>query len=146
MLCKLLALWIALFSGRVSTVQTYGKWQMWIILSLWFTLNYLGFFLGRFSIMPKTKKCLDDIDKFIKEKHFDECGIIYCLSRMDCEKVAERLQVFLFFVFSFILHQSFKNLNNHACMLHVIWKSTALKILFWDNINVYLYILEVLIA
>ncbi|CAA7404506.1 unnamed protein product [Spirodela intermedia] len=45
-----------------------------------------------FSIMPKTKKCLDDIDKFIKENHFDECGIIYCLSRMDCEKVAEKLQ------------------------------------------------------
>lgn len=47
----------------------------------------------RFSVIPKTKKCLDDIDKFIKENHFDECGIIYCLSRMDCEKVAERLQV-----------------------------------------------------
>ncbi|KAJ4717333.1 DNA helicase, ATP-dependent [Melia azedarach] len=45
-----------------------------------------------FSVIPKTKKCLDDIDKFIKENHFDECGIIYCLSRMDCEKVAERLQ------------------------------------------------------
>ncbi|KAJ4963350.1 hypothetical protein NE237_023289 [Protea cynaroides] len=45
-----------------------------------------------YSIIPKTKKCLDDIDKFIKENHFDECGIIYCLSRMDCEKVAEKLQ------------------------------------------------------
>ncbi|ONK58030.1 uncharacterized protein A4U43_C09F7220 [Asparagus officinalis] len=45
-----------------------------------------------YSIMPKTKKCLDDMDKFIKENHFDECGIVYCLSRMDCEKVAEKLQ------------------------------------------------------
>ncbi|XP_078433768.1 DNA helicase (RECQl4A) [Wolffia australiana] len=45
----------------------------------------------RFSVMPKTKKCMEDIDKFIKENHFDECGIIYCLSRMDCEKVAEKL-------------------------------------------------------
>ncbi|XP_020110076.1 ATP-dependent DNA helicase Q-like 4A isoform X2 [Ananas comosus] len=45
-----------------------------------------------YSVMPKTKKCLEDIDKFIKENHFDECGIIYCLSRMDCEKVAEKLQ------------------------------------------------------
>ncbi|XP_002530679.2 ATP-dependent DNA helicase Q-like 4A isoform X1 [Ricinus communis] len=45
-----------------------------------------------YSVVPKTKKCLDDIDKFIKENHFDECGIIYCLSRMDCEKVAEKLQ------------------------------------------------------
>ncbi|KAG0499749.1 hypothetical protein HPP92_004440 [Vanilla planifolia] len=45
-----------------------------------------------YSVVPKTKKCLDDIDNFIKENHFDECGIIYCLSRMDCEKVAEKLQ------------------------------------------------------
>ncbi|KAK1430220.1 hypothetical protein QVD17_12800 [Tagetes erecta] len=46
----------------------------------------------RFSVIPKTKKCLEDIDKFIRDNHFDECGIIYCLSRMDCEKVAEKLQ------------------------------------------------------
>ncbi|XVE49096.1 hypothetical protein DITRI_Ditri01bG0054600 [Diplodiscus trichospermus] len=45
-----------------------------------------------YSVIPKTKKCVDDINKFIKENHFDECGIIYCLSRMDCEKVAEKLQ------------------------------------------------------
>ncbi|KAG6781973.1 hypothetical protein POTOM_011359 [Populus tomentosa] len=45
-----------------------------------------------YSVIPKAKKCLEDIDKFIKENHFDECGIIYCLSRMDCEKVAEKLQ------------------------------------------------------
>ncbi|GFP99215.1 ATP-dependent DNA helicase q-like 4a [Phtheirospermum japonicum] len=46
----------------------------------------------RYSVVPKTKKCVDDINKFIRENHFDECGIIYCLSRMDCEKVAEKLQ------------------------------------------------------
>ncbi|KAK8259160.1 hypothetical protein V6Z12_D13G037900 [Gossypium hirsutum] len=45
-----------------------------------------------YSVIPKTKKCVEDIDKFIKENHFDECGIIYCLSRMDCEKVSEKLQ------------------------------------------------------
>ncbi|OAY39796.1 ATP-dependent DNA helicase Q-like 4A isoform X1 [Manihot esculenta] len=45
-----------------------------------------------YSVIPKTKKCLDDIDQFIKGNHFDECGIIYCLSRMDCEKVAKKLQ------------------------------------------------------
>ncbi|RYR02598.1 hypothetical protein Ahy_B06g081396 [Arachis hypogaea] len=47
-----------------------------------------------YSVLPKTKKCLEDVDKFIRENHFDECGIIYYLSRMDCEKVAEKLQEF----------------------------------------------------
>ncbi|XP_061337155.1 ATP-dependent DNA helicase Q-like 4A [Gastrolobium bilobum] len=45
-----------------------------------------------YSVVHKTKKCVEDIDKFIRENHFDECGIVYCLSRMDCEKVAEKLQ------------------------------------------------------
>eukprot|EP01018_Ginkgo_biloba_P018735 Gb_33079 [translate_table: standard] len=48
----------------------------------------------RYALMPKTKKCMEEIAKFIKENHRDECGIIYCLSRMDCEKVAEKLQEF----------------------------------------------------
>lgn len=46
----------------------------------------------RYSVIPKTKKCLEDISTFITEKHKDECGIVYCLSRMDCEKVAEKLK------------------------------------------------------
>ncbi|XP_021901514.1 ATP-dependent DNA helicase Q-like 4A isoform X2 [Carica papaya] len=45
-----------------------------------------------YAVVPKTKKCLEEINKFVKENHFDECGIIYCLSRMDCEKVAEKMQ------------------------------------------------------
>ncbi|CAN4108121.1 unnamed protein product [Withania somnifera] len=46
----------------------------------------------RYTVIPKTKKCLEDIGNFIQENHFDQCGIIYCLSRMDCERVAEKLQ------------------------------------------------------
>ncbi|CAN6247237.1 unnamed protein product [Urochloa humidicola] len=46
----------------------------------------------RYFLRPKMKKCLEDIDNFIRTNHFKECGIIYCLSRMDCEKVAEKLR------------------------------------------------------
>lgn len=46
----------------------------------------------QYSVMPKTKKCVEDIDSFIKQNHRDDCGIIYCLSKMDCEKVAEKLK------------------------------------------------------
>ncbi|KQJ82682.1 ATP-dependent DNA helicase Q-like 4A [Brachypodium distachyon] len=46
----------------------------------------------RYIVMPKTKKCLEDIDNFIRASHHKECGIIYCLSRMDCEKVAAKLR------------------------------------------------------
>nr|XP_043630024.1 ATP-dependent DNA helicase Q-like 4A [Erigeron canadensis] len=45
----------------------------------------------RFSVRKK-KKCIEDIDKFIRDTHYEQCGIIYCLSRMDCEKVAEKLK------------------------------------------------------
>ncbi|KAI3844083.1 hypothetical protein MKX03_001434, partial [Papaver bracteatum] len=45
-----------------------------------------------YSTVSKTNNCMEDIDKFIRDNHLDECGVIYCLSRMDCEKVAEKLQ------------------------------------------------------
>lgn len=67
----------------------------------------------RYSVVPKTKKSLEDIDKFIKENHFDECGIIYCLSRMDCEKVAERMKVG---------HLYFEVLSCHVHTTNIVFK------------------------
>lgn len=47
-------------------------------------LNYL--------ILDKKTKVIDDICNFILTKHRGETGIIYCLGRDKCEKVAEALR------------------------------------------------------
>ncbi|KAJ7531759.1 hypothetical protein O6H91_14G057500 [Diphasiastrum complanatum] len=48
----------------------------------------------RYAVLPKAKKCIEEINNFIKERHRDESGIIYCFSRNDCEKLAEQLREF----------------------------------------------------
>eukprot|EP00897_Mesotaenium_endlicherianum_P009631 jgi/Mesen1/8697/ME000052S08131 len=47
----------------------------------------------RYEVRPKTKKCLEDIDRYIRGKGWQgESGIVYCLSRHDCERTAEKLR------------------------------------------------------
>ncbi|XP_024542042.1 ATP-dependent DNA helicase Q-like 4A isoform X2 [Selaginella moellendorffii] len=46
----------------------------------------------RYSVVPKTKKVYEEIDAFIKENYPRESGIIYCFSKMDCERVCEQLR------------------------------------------------------
>ncbi|KAL3515662.1 hypothetical protein ACH5RR_022564 [Cinchona calisaya] len=46
----------------------------------------------RYSVVPKTSNCDNDIVDFIKANHLDDCGIIYCMSNTNCEKIAEKLQ------------------------------------------------------
>lgn len=48
-----------------------------------------------YEVYPKKsieKECVDDIAKIIKERFAGESGIVYCLSRADCEKTAESLK------------------------------------------------------
>lgn len=47
-----------------------------------------------YSVRPKRRGggTLDSMATLIQERHADECGIIYCLSRRDCENVASDLE------------------------------------------------------
>jgi len=48
----------------------------------------------KYIVTPKTgAKCLEDIIKLIKTKFSRASGIIYCLSRKDCDSTAEKLQI-----------------------------------------------------
>lgn len=45
-----------------------------------------------YEVRPKKPKAaLTEIAEMIKGKHRDQCGIIYCMTRKDCEKVVEKL-------------------------------------------------------
>lgn len=45
-----------------------------------------------YSVREKTAKCIDDIATFIRSKHFQSSGLIYCISKKDCVSVAEKLK------------------------------------------------------
>ncbi|XP_068741316.1 recQ-like DNA helicase BLM isoform X1 [Montipora capricornis] len=55
----------------------------------WFTQSFNRPNL-RFVVQPK-KKVMDEILQYVKTKHPVSSGIIYCLSRNDCERVADSL-------------------------------------------------------
>lgn len=46
----------------------------------------------RYEVRPKKKSVIADIAEWVRRHHDRKCGIIYCLSKKDCEKVAEELR------------------------------------------------------
>ena len=47
----------------------------------------------RYSVVRKTKRALDDVVEWISAHRYrDKSGIVYCLSRQECEDVARRLR------------------------------------------------------
>ena len=58
-----------------------------------------------YEVRPKQRKSfIDDINVILKD-HRDQSGIIYCLSRRDCEEMAKKLN-----------SQSYKTAYYHASL------------------------------
>ena len=45
-----------------------------------------------YKILPKTGKSLEEIAEYIKDKRQHQSGIIYCLSRKNCETTSDKLK------------------------------------------------------
>ena len=47
----------------------------------------------RYSVIAKKgKQCLEEVIATIKSKYKNECGIVYCLSRKDCDEYAMQIK------------------------------------------------------
>jgi len=64
----------------------------------------------KYSVQKKSTKIVNiqNLISFIKDEHFNECGIVYCLSRKNTELVAEELKINGFNAYSYHAGMSIK--------------------------------------
>lgn len=63
----------------------------------------------RYHVLKKGRAVIGDMAERLVQRHYDgynfvQPGIVYCLSRADCEKVAEELEVLLTYALNRLAH------------------------------------------
>ncbi len=116
---------IALTATANNTVQTDVKHNLNISNCSMFkqSFNRSNLF---YEVIPRNKNVLNDINTFINKKHRGHCGIIYCLSRKNCEDVATKLRD----EFGFRIHHYHAGMLKHErTSVQTDWQKGVYKII-----------------
>ncbi|XP_033326889.2 Bloom syndrome helicase isoform X1 [Megalopta genalis] len=83
---------IALTATATPRVRTDILYQLGLNKPKWFMSSFNRPNLRYSIISKKGKNCAEEVVAMIKTKYKNECGIVYCLSRKDCDDYAVQLK------------------------------------------------------
>ncbi|XP_076302837.1 Bloom syndrome helicase [Lasioglossum baleicum] len=83
---------IALTATATPRVRTDILHQLGLTVPKWFMSSFNRPNLRYSIIAKKGKNCSDEVIAMIKTKYKSECGIVYCLSRKDCDDYAMQMK------------------------------------------------------
>ena len=79
-----------------------------------------------FAVREKTKNAISDLAAFIAGKHANQTGIVYCLSRKDCERVSKELSK-TYHINAGYYHAKMK--ADQRTSIHQAWMRESVKVL-----------------
>ncbi|CAK9804897.1 RecQ-like DNA helicase Blm [Anthophora plagiata] len=83
---------IALTATATPRVRTDILYQLGLTKPKWFMSSFNRPNLRYSIIAKKGKNCSDEVIGLIKTKYKNDCGIVYCLSRKDCDDYAMQMR------------------------------------------------------
>ena len=96
----------------------------------------------RYTILKKTKTSLAEIATYIKTKQFGKSGIIYCLSRKNCEQVSDELKKALPQMANKITYYHAELEADERARRHTQWTRGNIKLIV-ATVSVYIQSFEV---